>query len=310
MAQLQRQLQKIFAGLSLEDQKAVFGSMKTGTPVYSTNVTALQSSDYEQGWQNALMQGKAPFLEEMNGVQYGLSSQIAYILQSGIPEWLNTETYYTDDFCRVGHIIYYSLSDNNVGNNPSTTSGFWQEIANYTTATSIVSGLTKLYASSGSNTDGTITQAGITELLPSDATSTDAGVVKLYSETGSNTDGTITQAVITSLLNNIRPDATLSQKQTSITGGNVVLDNSIVLYNSVPSGATTYTFDLSNVNTSNVITFELSVDLTTSYSLTFPSNVMWQNSEAPDLSETGIYYFVFRTVNGGATWLGNLQGRF
>lgn len=310
MSKLTRQIQKIFAGASANNQKAVFGSMKTGNPVYFTNVEALQSADYEQGWQNALMQGKAPFLEEMNGVQYVLSRQLAYLFQSGIPEWLATDTYYENSFCRVGNSIYYSLIDDNTGNNPSTTTGFWQETGNYDTATSLVSGLTKLYSTSGSNTDGTITQAGITNLLPTLATSTDAGIVKLYSEAGNNTDGTITQAVITSLFNNIRPDATLSQKQTTITGGSVVLDNSIVLYNSVPSGATTFTFDASNVDTANVITFELSVDLSTSYSLTFPNNVVWQNGEAPDLSVIGIYYFVFRTVNGGATWLGNLQGRF
>lgn len=87
MAKLQRKTQKIFAGGANADQIAVFGTMKTGTPEYSTDVETLQSEEYSDGWSEAILEDKAPYLEEMNGVQYGLSYQTAYILQEGIPEY-------------------------------------------------------------------------------------------------------------------------------------------------------------------------------------------------------------------------------
>lgn len=127
MAKIQRKAQKIFAGAANTDEKAVFGSMKTGTPVYSDDVEQLQSSDYEQGWQNSIVLEKAPFLEEMNGVQYGLSSQIAYLLQQGIPEWDAETTYYTNGFCSYNGVIYKSLIDDNLGNIPSETQLSWEE---------------------------------------------------------------------------------------------------------------------------------------------------------------------------------------
>lgn len=86
-------------------------------------------------------------------------------------------------------------------------------------------GFTKLYSSSGSRSDGTITQAGITELLSykldrenlasialsgewSDiynvpvANDTTQGITKLYSTPGTNTDGAISQYGINSILAN------------------------------------------------------------------------------------------------------------
>lgn len=86
-------------------------------------------------------------------------------------------------------------------------------------------GFTKLYSSSGSRSDGTITQAGITELLSykldrenlapialsgewSDiynvpvANDTTQGITKLYSTTGTNTDGAISQYGINNILVN------------------------------------------------------------------------------------------------------------
>ena len=86
-------------------------------------------------------------------------------------------------------------------------------------------GFTKLYGSSGSRSDGTITQAGITELLSykldrenladialsgewSDiynvpiANDTTQGITKLYSTAGTNTDGAISQYGINNILAN------------------------------------------------------------------------------------------------------------
>lgn len=124
MAKLTRQAQQIFAGQAPSDMIAAFGSTQTGTPVYSTDLSTLQTTNYQQGWQDAIIADKAPFLEEMNGVQYGLSYQIAYAQQMGIPEWLSTQVYYTGSRCIASdYNVYKSLTDDNTGNNPILDGG-------------------------------------------------------------------------------------------------------------------------------------------------------------------------------------------
>lgn len=124
MAKLTRQQQQIFAGQAPSDMIAAFGTTQTGKPVYSTDLSTLQTTNYQQGWQDAVIADKAPFLEEMNGVQYGLSYQIAYNQQMGIPEWLSTQDYYTNSRAMGSDgNIYKSLTDDNVGNNPISDDG-------------------------------------------------------------------------------------------------------------------------------------------------------------------------------------------
>lgn len=124
MAKLTRQAQKIFAGQAPSDMIAAFGSTQTGTPVYSTDLSTLQTTNYEEGWQEAIIADKAPFLEEMNGVMYGTTYQLAYLMQQGIPEWDAGTTYYTNSRAMGSDgNIYKSLTDDNTGNNPTTDSG-------------------------------------------------------------------------------------------------------------------------------------------------------------------------------------------
>lgn len=127
MAKIERKTQKIFAGNGANDDIAAFGSMRTGQPVYIDDIEELQTTAYTQGWGKAIAANEAPFLEEMNGVQYGFSKQLAYLLQNGVPEWDDGTTYYaTTSFCQVNGVIYQSLTDDNIGNNPTTDTTNWQ----------------------------------------------------------------------------------------------------------------------------------------------------------------------------------------
>ena len=88
----------------------------------------------------------------------------------------------------------------------------------------------------------------------------------------------------------------------------------------VPTEAVTFAFDVgSNSNTNGVsdyestfviTTFELIIVMRTVQSLTFPSEVVWLDANAPDLSETGVYFLAFRTLDNGNHWAGNLQGKW
>lgn len=131
MARIPRKNQKIFCGNDNGSNLAVFGTMKTGNPQYSTNIETLQSAIYEEGWQDAILNDKAPYLEEMNGLQYGLSTQIAYLLQQGLAcEWNKDTTYYKGSTVAIINntaVNYYkSVADNNINHNPVNDDGtYW-----------------------------------------------------------------------------------------------------------------------------------------------------------------------------------------
>lgn len=127
MPKIERKTQKIFGGNAESDQLAVFGSMITGTPVYNDDVETLQSEAYTEGWQVAVAANEAPFMEEMNGVQYGFSKQLAYLFQQGIAEWDAGTTYYLNSFCQVGGVIYKSMQDENINHSPAddTEGTYW-----------------------------------------------------------------------------------------------------------------------------------------------------------------------------------------
>ena len=130
MPKIERKTQKIFGGNAESDQLAVFGSMITGTPVYNDDIETLQSEAYTEGWQVAVAANEAPFMEEMNGVQYGFSKQLAYLFQQGIAEWDAGTTYYLNSFCQVGGVIYKSMQDENINHSPAddTVGTYWSPL--------------------------------------------------------------------------------------------------------------------------------------------------------------------------------------
>lgn len=142
MEKLDRETQKIFGGNAPADDIAVLGSFKSGTPVYTDDIATLQNEAYEEGYGASLVANEAPFLEEQNSVPYVLSKQLAYLFQTGIPEWDENTTYYANtSFCQINGIIYKSLTDDNLGNNPVTDNENW-EIWNPPSANTDLSNLT------------------------------------------------------------------------------------------------------------------------------------------------------------------------
>lgn len=130
MPKIERKTQKIFGGNAESDQLAVFGSMISGTPVYNDDIEALQSEAYTEGWKAAVAANEAPFMEEMNAVQYGFSKQLAYLFQQGIAEWNAGTTYYLNSFCQVGGVIYKSMQDENINHSPADDRGgtYWSPL--------------------------------------------------------------------------------------------------------------------------------------------------------------------------------------
>ena len=110
-----------------------------------------------------------------------------------------------------------------------------------------------------------------------------------------------------------KADASVVTTQTvnTLSSGTINLVEDVAIYKHTPATATTYSFNTSNLSlaSNEAYTFELYISMSSSvYTLTFPSTLTWQGGEAPDLSEAGMYFFAFRTLDGGSHWIGNLQG--
>jgi hypothetical protein len=67
----------------------------------------------------------------MNALHYLFSYQLAYLFQSGVPEWSAAQEYHLNSFCTKNGIIYVSTRNNNTGeeNDPSRNSNYWRPYA-------------------------------------------------------------------------------------------------------------------------------------------------------------------------------------
>ena len=124
MAKLQRKSAKVFAENASAGIGGIaqFGSLAAGNPNFSKDVDVIQALQaYKNGWTSAVTGNKSPALEDRNALDYLLSYQQAYLMQRGVPEWLDTETYYVGSFVSLDNgRMYVSKVDNNTNHNPST----------------------------------------------------------------------------------------------------------------------------------------------------------------------------------------------
>ena len=122
-----RTTQKIFGNsLTTTNNVAVWGSLAAGSPAYSGDPATIQSlSQFEQGLNGAVIGNRSPAIQDLNGLFYLLTAQIAYLLQNGVPAWDTGTTYYTNQFCRVGTVLFVSLTNANIGNDPTTDTNNW-----------------------------------------------------------------------------------------------------------------------------------------------------------------------------------------
>lgn len=139
---------------------AAFGSQATGTSrtifgseTQSDDLTDNLNTDFEAGW-NTL--GIKPPRQWENGAKFTMSQLIAYLFQMGISEW-NTNQEYHLNSRTIGSdgIIYKSLSNNNIGNNPTSDIINWKidliDIASLTDKTTPVDADTLAIADSAAS---------------------------------------------------------------------------------------------------------------------------------------------------------------
>ena len=125
MAKITRKTQKVFAGsVSASGNIAVFGSLATGSPAYSTDPDSIQTTAYLQGWQSATVGNNSPALQDDNALNFLFSRQLAYLLQQGIAEWDAATEYHQHSFASSGGVAYRSLTNNNTGNAVTDTNNW------------------------------------------------------------------------------------------------------------------------------------------------------------------------------------------
>ena len=158
MAKLPRTTQKIFAKNAAAGQVTTFGSIKDGSPVYSTSAGDIMNSNFEDGWSAAVEDDYAPYRQDRNGVDTAVTQQLAYLFQEGIPEYDSGTVYYKGSICKVtdgtGVKIYKSIYDNHSA--AVTNTNRWHLILNVDSTNTIVSpSISSPTISGGSMSNGT-----------------------------------------------------------------------------------------------------------------------------------------------------------
>ena len=107
------------------------GSDTAGSPVNTKDPDTMQElAGYLSGLFAITNSGvEAPRLEDLNSLFYLVMRQLVYMAQSGVPEWIATEDYYTNSLARVGSRVYVSKTGvdgaANTGNDPATDTTNW-----------------------------------------------------------------------------------------------------------------------------------------------------------------------------------------
>lgn len=129
MAKIPKVYQRRFGSAAGADQLAKFGSLAAGAPVRydatANPVDIMSLSNWLDGWFGAVIGANSPAIEDVNAAFFVAFYQLAYLMQSGIPEWDTTTIYYKGSRAVYGGLLYVSLTDDNDGNQPDTSPADW-----------------------------------------------------------------------------------------------------------------------------------------------------------------------------------------
>lgn len=138
MSLLPRALQKIFGQTGGTSEFGQIGSKAAGLPITTKDLETMQSlTQYLQGLSAIVSdQGTSvlPYLEDINSLFFLATSQLAYLMQSGIPEW-NDETEYYQNVSFVSYNgkiwkdLYGTPGTPNLNYEPPANPDKWEVIA-------------------------------------------------------------------------------------------------------------------------------------------------------------------------------------
>ena len=109
-----------FASAAQALERTVFGGA-TQSDTLDDNI----NTDFFRGWQNGTDINGYPTKQFFNALGFTLSQLIAYLHQAGIAEWDSAQEYHDGSLVNVSGVVYKSLTDTNVGNDPLTDQVNW-----------------------------------------------------------------------------------------------------------------------------------------------------------------------------------------
>lgn len=122
---LDRKYQKIFAKNAQSTDLGVVGSKMAGNEQYSTDIETLQGlSNWETGLRSQVSNSNAPYLQDQNSILYVITSQLAYLFQSGIAEWNSQTEYFANRSVVLRSGKIYVAVANNTNVEPEVTASW------------------------------------------------------------------------------------------------------------------------------------------------------------------------------------------
>jgi hypothetical protein len=132
MAKLDRKLQKIFGSSGGGSEFGQIGSLAAGSPAYSKDLDTIQSlTQFLEGLFSLTNSGaQPPRIQDINSLYYLVTSQLKYLFQAGVPEYIATEEYYIGSICQVAGVEYVSQTGTsgspNIGHGPTSDTTNWR----------------------------------------------------------------------------------------------------------------------------------------------------------------------------------------
>lgn len=132
MAKITRVKQEIFGIDGPVGEFGQIGSDANGAATNTKDIATIQAlSQYADGLFSVFPNAdEPPIAEEINSMYYLLSTQIAQMMQAGIPEWETNTDYYVGSIVQVAGVFYISIDGvdptPNQGNDPTSTTGYWK----------------------------------------------------------------------------------------------------------------------------------------------------------------------------------------
>ena len=128
-----------FNGNLVAPASAALGTERTlfGSASQADDLTSQFTADLLRGW-GIVGPSDQPTLQDFNAMGYTLGHLHAYLHQVGVPEWNTLQEYHIGSIANVAGVLYFSLINTNVGNNPASSPAQWSEL--YPQATESVRG--------------------------------------------------------------------------------------------------------------------------------------------------------------------------
>ena len=128
---------KAFASEQLTNERTLFGQV-----AIANDLTSQITAQFLRGW-GIVGPSDQPSLQDFNAAMYTNGQLLAYLHQMGVAEYNAAQEYFISSVTQTAGVLYMSLTDANIGNDPSSSPVNWKAFT-ADQATEIALGLVKI----------------------------------------------------------------------------------------------------------------------------------------------------------------------